>query len=94
MKVRLAYGAGGLEVELPDERTTVVEPAYHAGADDERAVLLQALREPVAGPPLRGLARPGQSVAISICDGTRPDCWRYIVEVREGGLPADDTGYR
>src|SRR6476659_9746887 len=27
-------------------------------------------------------------------DGTRPDCWRYIVEVREGGLPADDTGYR
>ena len=27
-------------------------------------------------------------------DGTRPDCWRYLVEVREGGLPADDTGYR
>ena len=27
-------------------------------------------------------------------DGTRPDCWRYIVEVREAGLPADDTGYR
>jgi NAD(P)-dependent dehydrogenase (short-subunit alcohol dehydrogenase family) len=27
-------------------------------------------------------------------DGTRPDCWRYLVEVREAGLPADDTGYR
>jgi NAD(P)-dependent dehydrogenase (short-subunit alcohol dehydrogenase family) len=27
-------------------------------------------------------------------DGTRPDCWRYITEVREAGLPADDTGYR
>jgi NAD(P)-dependent dehydrogenase (short-subunit alcohol dehydrogenase family) len=27
-------------------------------------------------------------------DGTRPDCWRYIVEVREAGKPADDTGYR
>jgi NAD(P)-dependent dehydrogenase (short-subunit alcohol dehydrogenase family) len=27
-------------------------------------------------------------------DGTRPDAWRYIVEVREAGLPADDTGYR
>jgi NAD(P)-dependent dehydrogenase (short-subunit alcohol dehydrogenase family) len=28
-------------------------------------------------------------------DGTRPDCWRYMVEVvdREGA-PADDTGYR
>jgi NAD(P)-dependent dehydrogenase (short-subunit alcohol dehydrogenase family) len=27
-------------------------------------------------------------------DGTRPDAWRYIVEHRENGLPADDTGYR
>jgi NAD(P)-dependent dehydrogenase (short-subunit alcohol dehydrogenase family) len=27
-------------------------------------------------------------------DGTRPDAWRYIVEVREAGRPADDTGYR
>ncbi len=44
MKVRLAYGVGGLEVELPDERTTVVEPAYHAGAADEAAVLREALR--------------------------------------------------
>ena len=31
-----------------------------------------ALRAPVAGPPLRSLVRPGQTVAISICDGTRP----------------------
>jgi NAD(P)-dependent dehydrogenase (short-subunit alcohol dehydrogenase family) len=27
-------------------------------------------------------------------DGTRPDCWRYLVEVQEAGGPADDTGYR
>jgi NAD(P)-dependent dehydrogenase (short-subunit alcohol dehydrogenase family) len=27
-------------------------------------------------------------------DGTRPDCWRYITEVREAGLPPDDSGYR
>jgi NAD(P)-dependent dehydrogenase (short-subunit alcohol dehydrogenase family) len=27
-------------------------------------------------------------------DGTRPDCWRYMVEVIEAGGPADDTGYR
>jgi NAD(P)-dependent dehydrogenase (short-subunit alcohol dehydrogenase family) len=28
-------------------------------------------------------------------DGTRPDCWRYMVEVVEvEGAPADDTGYR
>jgi NAD(P)-dependent dehydrogenase (short-subunit alcohol dehydrogenase family) len=27
-------------------------------------------------------------------DGTRPDAWRYIVEHRDRGLPADDAGYR
>ncbi len=27
-------------------------------------------------------------------DGSRPDAWRYIVEVEERGLPADTTGYR
>jgi NAD(P)-dependent dehydrogenase (short-subunit alcohol dehydrogenase family) len=27
-------------------------------------------------------------------DGTQPDAWRYITEVREAGRPADDTGYR
>lgn len=27
-------------------------------------------------------------------DGSRPDAWRYIVEVQEAGRPADDTGYR
>jgi len=27
-------------------------------------------------------------------DGTRPHAWRYIVEHRDKGLPADDTGYR
>ena len=27
-------------------------------------------------------------------DGTRPDAWRYLVEVQEPGKPADDSGYR
>ena len=27
-------------------------------------------------------------------DGSRPDCWRYLVEVQEAGRPADVTGYR
>ncbi len=27
-------------------------------------------------------------------DGSRPDCWRYMVEVQEPGRPADVTGYR
>ncbi|HEX8829887.1 MAG TPA: SDR family oxidoreductase [Longimicrobium sp.] len=27
-------------------------------------------------------------------DGSRPDCWRYMAEVQDPGLPADATGYR
>ncbi|WP_026851119.1 SDR family oxidoreductase [Glaciibacter superstes] len=27
-------------------------------------------------------------------DGSQPDCWRYLVEVQDPGLPADATGYR
>jgi NAD(P)-dependent dehydrogenase (short-subunit alcohol dehydrogenase family) len=27
-------------------------------------------------------------------DGSRPDAWRYMVEVQEAGKPADATGYR
>jgi NAD(P)-dependent dehydrogenase (short-subunit alcohol dehydrogenase family) len=35
-----------------------------------------------------------QTYGFTDLDGTRPDCWRYIVEVREAGRPADDSGYR
>jgi hypothetical protein len=39
-----------------------------------------------------GLAR---EYGFTDLDGTRPDCWRYMVEVVEvEGAPADDTGYR
>jgi nickel-dependent lactate racemase len=72
MEVWLAYGEKGLRVELPDERTTVVQPVHASAAPDPAAALREALRAPVAGPPLRELARPGQTVAISMCDGTRP----------------------
>lgn len=27
-------------------------------------------------------------------DGSQPDCWRYLVEVQDPGLPADGAGYR
>ena len=93
MKVRLAYGAGGLEVDLPEERTTVVEPAYHAGAPDELAVLRRALREPVAGPPLSELARPGTKVAISMCDGTRAQPRDKMIPavLDELGVPDEDV---
>ena len=70
--VHLAYGETGLPAHLPADRTTVVEPQYEATLPDERAAVQQALRVPVAGPPLRARVRQGQTVAVSVCDATRP----------------------
>ena len=39
-------------------------------------------------------AQLAQAYGFTDLDGTQPDAWRYIVEVREAGLPADDSGYR
>ncbi|TXL83814.1 SDR family oxidoreductase [Streptomyces sp. IB2014 016-6] len=35
-----------------------------------------------------------QEYGFTDLDGSRPDCWRYLVEVEETGKPADATGYR
>jgi lactate racemase len=72
VEVDLAYGRTGLRVSLPADRTTVIAPVQHVAAGDPAAVLREALRRPVAGPPLRDRVRAGQSVAVSLCDATRP----------------------
>ncbi len=72
MRVRLAYGRDGLEVELPDERTTVIEPTFVPGLPDAEGAILTALRNPIGTRPLRQLVNEGQTVAISVCDITRP----------------------
>jgi len=38
-----------------------------------------------------GLAR---EYGFTDVDGSQPDCWRYLAEVQDPGLPADPTGYR
>jgi NAD(P)-dependent dehydrogenase (short-subunit alcohol dehydrogenase family) len=35
-----------------------------------------------------------QEYGFTDVDGSRPDCWRYMVEVQDAGLPPDATGYR
>jgi len=71
MDVRLAYGTAGLSIAVPDG-TEIVEPIHRAAHPDPAAALGEALRRPVAGPPLRRIAARGQRVAISVCDITRP----------------------
>jgi NAD(P)-dependent dehydrogenase (short-subunit alcohol dehydrogenase family) len=35
-----------------------------------------------------------QEYGFTDLDGSRPDCWRWMVEVQDPGKPADTTGYR
>lgn len=73
--VRLDYGETGLDLEVPAgarENAEIVRPRFPAPVADPEAEIVRALREPVAGPPLRERVPPGAEVAISICDGTRP----------------------
>ncbi len=72
MKIQLDYGTEGLEVDLPDDRTTLIEPAYPPGVSDPEDALRRALAEPIGSVPLSEQVKPGKRVAISVCDGTRP----------------------
>jgi len=95
VEVEFAYGTTGLRVDLPEDRTDVIVPAYPPPAADGRAEVVAALRRPVSGPPLRQLVRPGQTVAIAVCDGTRPQPRRTVVpailEELEGTIRLDDV---
>ena len=59
MKVSLAYGQGVLDVEFPDGRTQVIEPAHRAGLPDEKGALFNALAHPMGAAPLANALRPG-----------------------------------
>lgn len=94
MIARLAYGDTGLSVEVPAS-AVVIEPRFRPGLRDPRAALTKAVTEPVAGPALRELVRPGQTVAVSVCDGTRPQprrpVLRAILEQLDGIVAPSDV---
>ena len=61
-----------------------------------RAVAALAADPEVARWNGRSLSSGGLAKTYGFCDvdGSQPDCWRYMREVQDPGLPADATGYR
>ncbi|HET9386331.1 MAG TPA: lactate racemase domain-containing protein, partial [Gemmatimonadales bacterium] len=90
MRVRLDYGTEGLDVDLPGERTTIIEPMARPAVADARATLLQAIRSPLGRPPLRDLVSAGQKVAISVCDITRAQPRKETIEALFEEMPQVD----
>jgi nickel-dependent lactate racemase len=95
VRIKLDYGSDGLEVDLPDQRTIVIEPSFVPAIDDSRAALVAALRAPLGPPPLRQIAGRGQKIAISVCDITRAQpreaMLRALFEEMPGIEPRDVT---
>jgi lactate racemase len=95
VRIRLDYGSEGLEVDLPDQRVTVIEPSFLPAIDNPHAALVAALRAPIGCPPLGELVRPGQKIAISVCDITRAQprqaMLRALFEEMPNVKPGDAT---
>ena len=106
----VALTPGWLRSEIMLERYVVTEENWRDGAADNPHFAAisetprfvgRAVAAVASDPGLMG--RTGGSFSsgelareygFTDLDGSQPDCWRYLVEVQDPGLPADPTGYR
>ena len=95
MHVRIAYGRGDLDLELPDALDVRrVEKQSVEPLADPAATLAAALESPIDASPLRELARGRRDAVIVVSDRTRPVPNALILPpildaLRAGGLPPD-----
>ncbi len=104
----VALTPGWLRSEMMLEAMGVTEENWRDGANPHFAAISEsprfvgrAVTALAADPELMrrnggsfssgGLAR---EYGFTDVDGSQPDCWRYMVQVQDPGLPADPTGYR
>ncbi|MFC1537245.1 nickel-dependent lactate racemase [Gemmatimonadota bacterium] len=82
MQIKLAYGKTGLEISLPDElNVEVLEPGYVEGLPDPAGALREAIRRPIAAPPLKAMVKDNSRIGIVFSDITRPVPNRVILPV-------------
>lgn len=81
MKVRLAYGKTGIDLDLPGLKPDIIMPSHQAGLDDERMAILEALDRPMGVPPLNQWLTPDCSICITFTDLTRPTPNERIIPV-------------
>lgn len=73
MDIRLAYGKEGLVARVPDENLAgVIHMNPITPIADPATAIREALRNPIACPPLEEIARERESAVVVISDITRP----------------------
>jgi nickel-dependent lactate racemase len=82
MKVRLAYGKTGLDVELSDSLdVTVVEPKYLPGLPYPEEVIREALNKPIGSPSLKNIVTSSDKIGIIFNDITRPTPYKLLLPI-------------
>lgn len=80
MKFSLAYGRGGLEIELPNSlNADVIRPKYVPALKNEISQIRRALKNPVDSEPLKQLVKPSDKVGIVFNDITRATPYKVIM---------------
>ncbi len=73
MRIEIAYGRGQTAVDIPDSNILeVIRMEKPASPADEQKIIVEALRKPIASPPLAELAKGKKSAVILVSDVTRP----------------------
>jgi nickel-dependent lactate racemase len=73
MKIRLAYGREGLEVDVPEKNLAkILSMKSTPLLADPLGAIKDSLLHPIGCPPLGEFARRAKSVCIVVCDFTRP----------------------
>ena len=73
MKIRLAYGKEGLEVEVPEKNLAkILTMKSTPPLADPLGVIKESLLHPIGCPPLGEFARRVRSICVVVCDFTRP----------------------
>ncbi|MDP8242558.1 MAG: nickel-dependent lactate racemase [Candidatus Hinthialibacter antarcticus] len=73
MKIRLAYGKEGVEVDVPDQNlASVIHMREAAPITDTDAAVCDSLQSPIQSKPLSEIAQGRESAVIVISDITRP----------------------
>ena len=68
MRIDLAYGNGKLEIDLPQDQVTVIEPKFTQGLRDEKAAVMGALDHPIHATSLIESIRPEDKLCILFTD--------------------------
>ena len=96
MLVQLPYGHTELPIEIPPERIIASGAGHLRAPEDGKALVAQAMENPIGSPPLWELSKDKRNAVIIISDHTRPVPSRDIVplmleQLRQGNPDIDIT---